>query len=487
MSHAERVEKGNTAVYEKRKQLNTSYYPHYHMAPYAGSMHGPSGLVFFKQIYHVFYEHNPYSESWGPMHWGHLTSTDLIRWRHHPIALAPGDDWDRNGCFSGSCVVHEDKLYAFYTGHHWLSDVMDDSQIFQVQCLAVSEDGFTFEKKGMIVKPPAGYVHFRDPKVWFQNKRWWMICGAQDSKNRAQLLLYSTDDIEDWDDSTVVVLSKTDDSNVFMYECPDFFVLENKYVLISSPQGMEPSGYLFRNRYQSGALIGDWKPGQKFIPATKFKELDYGHDFYAPLTVQAADGRRILIAWLDMWDSIYPTKNHKWSGMLTIPRVVTVDHMGRIRSHPIKEMENLRVSHHYLQSQSVRETSSILILKECVSCEIKVIFDVENSSAEKYGLWLGKGVEIFIDNQSRRVVLNRHYPEHKISGYRSYPLNNSVLFDLHIFFDKCSVEVFVNDGEAVISSRIFPSSDDRALSLFAMRGTAEVIHCDIWKLSESLQ
>lgn len=487
MSHDERVEKANTAVFEKRKQLNRTFYPLYHMAPYANSLHGPSGMVYFKDLYHVFYEHNPYAESWGAMHWGHLTSPDLIQWRHHPIALAPGDDWDRNGCFSGSGVVYEDKLYVFYTGHHWLTDSMDDSQIYQVQCLAVSEDGFIFEKKGMVVKPPSGFTHFRDPKVWYHDKRWWMICGARDAKDQGQLLLYSTDDLEDWDDSTVTVLAKSDDNNIFMWECPDFFPFDKNYVLLYSPQGIEGDGYQYRNRYQSGALVGDWKDCQTFVPVTKFRELDCGHDFYAPQTFLAKDGRRILIGWLDMWDSIMPTKEHKWSGMLTIPRVLTVDQTGRIRCHPIKEMESLRRSHQYLQAQAVRENSQLLMLQECISCEVKIIFDVENSTAEKYGLWLGKGLEIYIDNQSRRVILNRHYPEYTISGYRSCPLNDAVLFELHIFFDKSSVEVFINSGDAVMSSRIFPPGDDRALSLFAIHGTAEVIHCDLWELDEAVQ
>lgn len=486
MTHLERVDAANAAVYETRKFLNRNYYPLFHVAPFANSMHAPTGMIYFKQLYHIFYQHNPFAEKWGTMHWGHVTSTDMIQWRHHPIALAPGDDWDRNGCFSGSTVVHEDKLYAFYTGHHWLGDSMDDTQIYQVQCLAVSEDGFTFEKKGMVVKPPAGFTHFRDPKVWFQDNRWWMICGARDTKDRGQLLLYSTDDLEDWDDSTATVLARSEDNNVFMRECPDFFTVDHRQVLVFSPQGMEADGYSCRNRYQSGILVGEWRPGQQFQPFTKFQELDLGHDFYAPQTFLAKDGRRILIGWLDMWDSINPTKNHKWSGMLTIPRVLTVDKAGKVRCTPIKELESLRRSHQYLPAQEVYENSQLLMLHDCSCCEMKVIFDVQSSTAEKYGLWIGKGLEIFIDAQSSRVVINRHFPELTISGYRSSPINNAVLFELHIFVDKSSVEVFINGGEAVMSSRFYPSQDDRALSLFATHGTADVVNCDIWELSDIL-
>ncbi|EPY30859.1 beta-fructofuranosidase [Strigomonas culicis] len=457
------------------------------MAPYAGWMNDPNGLIYFKGLYHVFYQHNPYSAEWGPMHWGHLTSEDLIHWRHHPIALAPGDNWDRDGCFSGCAVENDGKLYLVYTGHHWLGEPLDDNQIYQVQCLAVSEDGFNFEKKGIIVKPPADFAHFRDPKVWFQNGSWWMICGARDEKDQGQLLLYNTDDIEDWDDSTFTIMFKPEDKNIFMCECPEAFFLKDKFVLIVSPQGKQSDGYSYQNLFQSGSYIGEWTPGDDFTNYTRFTEMDLGHDFYGPQTLVAPDGRRILIGWMNMWESNMPTKDHNWSGLLTVPREVTIDEeTGKLICVPIRELVSIRQEHVYIPPQYFQNNSQMRLVDNCSACEVNIMWGLENSTAEKYGLWLGKGLEIFVDNQAKRLVVNRNYSEHVISGYRSCPLPNSPYLQLQIFFDCSSVEVFVNNGVAVLTSRIYPQHGDRALSAFSINGQACLVQCDIWGLAKAI-
>ncbi|KAK7198618.1 sucrose hydrolase-like protein [Novymonas esmeraldas] len=487
MSHEQRVDEANNAVLAIRKTLDKEYYPLYHMAPYASSMNAPCGTIFFKGLYHVFYQHHPFAAEWGPMHWGHATSEDMIHWRHHPIALAPGDDWDRDGCFSGCSVVYDERLYVFYTGHHWLTDVADDSQIYQVQCLAISENGFSFEKRGIVVKPPAGFSHFRDPHVWFQDGRWWMVCGGRDLKDQGHLLLYSTDDLEDWDDSTYTVLAKSDDRNVYMWECPSFFPLQRHQLLVFSPQGMLGDEHAFRNRYQTGLLIGAWKPNEIFSVTSRFRELDLGHDFYGAQTFLTRDGRRVFLGWLDMWDTNMPTKRHHWAGMLSLPRVLLVDEAsGRIRTPPVKELESIRSNYQYLPQQVVRENSQLRLLADCSSYEVRVLFDLEKSTAEKYGLWLGRGLEIFVDEQSKRLVVNRHYPNHDISGYRSCPLPQQTSLLIHAYFDKSSVEVFVNEGETVLSTRIYPARKDRTLSLFAINGIAHVTRGDIWALNQAV-
>ncbi|KAG5504500.1 hypothetical protein JKF63_04952 [Porcisia hertigi] len=486
MSHEQRIDEASKAVLAIRKTIGREFYPEYHIAPYASSMNAPCGMIYFKGLYHVFYQHYPFAPEWGPMHWGHCTSENMIHWRHHPIALAPGDDWDRDGCFSGSSVVHDDRLYVFYTGHHWLTDIDDDSQIYQVQCLAVSENGFNFEKRGIVVKPPAGFSHFCGPYVWFQDECWWMVCGARDSKDQGQLLLYRTDDLEDWDDSTYMILSKSEDRNVYMWEYPGFFPLRHHQLLMFSLQGMY-SQHICRKRYQTGLLMGVWRPNKIFSITSSFKQLDIGHDFYGAQSFLTLDGRRVFIGWLDMWDTNMPTKRHQWVGMLSLPRVLFVDEVsGRIRTPPIKELECIRSNHQYLCKKILLDNSQIQLLPDCTSHEVRVLFDVEKSTGEKYGLWLGRGLEIYVDAQSKRLVVNRHYPDYNISGYRSYELPEQASLLVHAYFDKCSVEVFVNEGEAVLSTRIYPASEDRVLMLFATNGTAHVMRSDIWMLNQSI-
>jgi beta-fructofuranosidase len=531
LSHADRIAQATHAQKKAWSVMNKQWYPEYHIASYAGWMGVPGGLCYHKGAYHIFYQHNPYSENWGPMHWGHMTSEDLVHWKHQPIILAPGDAYDRDGCFSGSAVSANDKLYVFYTGHSWLTEEEmkllgsssssgDISSFYQQQCLAVSTDGIHFEKRGPVVRPPPGYVHCRDPKVWFQEGRWWMVCGARDvTKDLGQLILFTSDDLEHWDDSTWQVLGVTEDKNVFMWECPDLFRLEQADVLLFSPQGKRKVGYVNRNRFQSGYMLGAWStatagsalatiaqknaalpPGRvarrlrgscrltEFHVTQRFREIDRGHDFYAPQTFLTVDGRRIIIGWLDMWESPMPTREHGWSGCLTLPRELVLDPFtGSIRMIPPRELLQLRCAQAIIPPQRISESADMLLVEDCTSYELEVTFNCQTSTAEKYGLWLGSGAELFVDAQSNRLVLNRHYPQYMLSGYRSCNLPESVLLQLHVYIDRSSMEVFVNDGEEVFSSRVFPGEGDRTLRLFSMNGSADMVGGNMWKLRATIE
>ncbi|KAG5501261.1 hypothetical protein JIQ42_06262 [Leishmania sp. Namibia] len=527
-SHAERLAVANHTVRKAWDVMKKLWYPDYHMASFASWMGVPGGLCYHNGLYHVFYQHNPFSENWGPMHWGHLTSKDLVHWQHQPIALAPGEPFDHDGCFSGSSVSHDNKLYIFYTGHTWRADgdhtdgtgaMGEGGSFYQQQCLAVSSDGVNFEKLGAVVRPPPGYVHFRDPKVWYRDGRWWMVCGARDtSKDLGQLLLFTTEDLLHWDDKNWQVLGMAEDKNVFMWECPDVFQVNQVDVFLYSPQGMRKNGYAHRNRFQSGYLLGKWNasiateaPAQveagaprgtaargravggprwrtSFEVTQRFREIDRGHDFYAPQTLTTVDGRRLIIGWMDMWESPMPTRGHGWSGCLTLPRELILDPFtGSIRMVPPKELAMLRRAQAAIPSQRVQESTDVLLVENCTSYELDISFNAETSTAEKYGLWLGSGAELYVDAQSKRLVLNRHYPHHMLSGYRSCEMPTSVLLRLHVFIDRSSMEVFVNNGEATFSSRVFPEEGDRALRVFSVNGTADMVGGTMWKLKATVE
>ncbi|KAG5478696.1 hypothetical protein LSCM1_06100 [Leishmania martiniquensis] len=527
-SHAERLAVANHTVKKAWDVMKKLWYPEYHMASFASWMGVPGGLCHHEGVYHVFYQHNPFSENWGPMHWGHLTSKDLVHWQHQPIALAPGEPFDQDGCFSGSSVSHNNKLYLFYTGHAWRTDgdsigsngtMGESASFYQQQCVAVSSDGVSFEKLGAIVRPPPGYVHFRDPKVWYRDGRWWMVCGARDTaKDLGQLLLFTTEDLLQWDDTNWQVLGLTEDKNVFMWECPDLFPVDHADVFLYSPQGMRKAGYARRNRFQSGYLLGTWNTSQvtgappqveaaeskstaggdraivgsrwltSFDVTQRFRELDRGHDFYAPQTFATEDGRRLLIGWMDMWESPMPTRGHGWSGCLTLPRELVLDRFtGSIRMVPPRELAKLRRAQAAIPPQRILESTDVLLVENCTAYELDISFNTETSTAEKYGLWLGSGAELYVDAQSKRLVLNRHYPHHMLSGYRSCEMPTSVILRLHVFIDRSSMEVFVNSGEATFSSRVFPDEGDRALRVFSVNGTADMVGGTMWKLRATVE
>ncbi len=480
------IDQANQAVKQLEKVMNKQYYPRFHLAPQSGWMNDPNGLIYFKGLYHAFYQHHPFDENWGPMHWGHVVSDDLVTWKRLPIALAPGDAFDKSGCFSGSAIDKNGELCLVYTGHIWLQGQGNDEHICQTQCLATSKDGIHFEKHGTILTPEDGIMHFRDPKVWQQAGQWWMVVGQRDNNDVGQILLYRSHDFKKWQFDHVVVSHI--DPNVYMLECPDFFPLGDKWILMFSPQGMKAKGYQYRNRFQSGYIVGDWQPGKTFSIVKPFQEMDFGHDFYAPQSFVAKDGRRIIFAWMDMWESMMPSKQDKWMGAFTLPRELVLDRNNNVRNRPIKELEALREKPKNLSEITLNNELKNTDI-ESISCEINVDIDLTQSNAERFGLQLAatpdgkQATLLYVDLQSNRIVLDRSLSGLALKGYRSVRLPKTKKLNLHIYVDASSVEVFVNGDLYSLSSRIYPKLPaKRIVNLFAENGQAKIIKLDSWQL-----
>nr|WEI57543.1 putative GH32 family protein [Limonius californicus] len=451
------------------------WYPTYHLSPPSGWMNDPNGLIWFDGYYHAFYQHNPDAAAFGLMCWGHARSKDMITWEHLPVALRPSIEADSNGCFSGSAVDNNGTLTLIYTGNGFDR---------QTQCLASSQDTINFTNNSKVLDAPGNNPDFRDPKVWRESNTWYMVAGIR-VDDGGQVLLYKSDDLHDWQSQGV--LAKGDDSMGFMWECPDFFLLENKHILLMSPQGIQAQGYNNRNLFQSGYYLGTWQPGGQFNIEQDFIEIDNGHDFYATQTFLAPDGRRIMIAWASMWESPLPEREQKWAGMLSLPRELTLQGNGRVRVRPIAEIENYRLFQTQINNR-VLEREYVELENTTKAMEIITVWDLKQSDAEKYGLRLGDenlaeaGVYLYVDTQAQRLVLDRRYPQYGISGYRSVALPYENLLTLRVFFDSSSLEVFVNDGEASLTSRIYPLENQRHLALFAENGRATLQNSSRWRL-----
>lgn len=474
------LEKAEQTLEKAQTEVKQRWYPRYHLAARAGWMNDPNGLVWFNGWYHAFYQHHPYSTKWGPMHWGHARSKDLVHWEHLPIALAPEGPADKDGCFSGSAVVDGDTLALIYTGHKFHGPVNNDENLYQVQCLATSRDGIHFERHGMVIDTPEGLHHFRDPKVWREGNRWYMVVGSRVG-DIGQVRLYSSNDLHNWQDEGI--LAEAEGGMGYMWECPDFFTLEDKRILMFSPQGMKANGYKNRNLFQSGYLLCDWQPGRSLTHDGHFVELDHGHDFYAPQSLLTPDGRRIVIGWLDMWESPMPEQQDGWAGMLSLPREVTIIDGSRIRMKPAKEVMAIRRCYYPIAVQQLKN-QKVIVASDAVAVEVIVDFDRSASPAEQYGISLGDGLRVYVDNQAARLVLERRYPEYGIEGTRSIELPEGNTLSLRVFIDSSSVEVFVNDGAACMSSRIYPQPEHRNLMLFANSGMAVLTRAEYWSLDK---
>jgi beta-fructofuranosidase len=219
------------------RALADSHYPRWHHAPVTGLMNDPNGFVEFAGRYHLFYQWNPLACDHTFKCWGHWSSADLLHWRHEPIALMPDEEYDRNGCYSGSAVDNNGTLTLCYTGNVKFADGSRTAW----QCLATENPDGTFSKTGPVLPLPEGYTgHVRDPKVWRHEGRWYMVLGAQDRQKRGKVLLFSSADLHQWTSEGEIAgagINGLHDAG-YMWECPDLFPLGDQHILICCPQGI---------------------------------------------------------------------------------------------------------------------------------------------------------------------------------------------------------------------------------------------------------
>ncbi len=295
----------------------------YHFKNKQGWMNDPNGLVFFKGKYHAFFQHYPYAPRWGQMHWGHAVSRDLINWEELDIALYPDMPYENDGgCFSGSAIVKDGRLYLFYTSV--------SHELGQTQSVAYSDDGINFTKyeaNPVIRSSPLGDKGaFRDPKVFKYKDEYRMVVGAG-SYTIGSVLLYRSVDLIHWEYLGELI---TDGRFGGCIECPDLFPLEDKYVLMFSSMKSLPHRVCFA----TGSF-----DGTSFIPDNEeepYFALETGPDFYAPQTFSDKSGRRILIAWMYNW-SRRVGAGQTQVGAFTIPRELEFDLDGNLVMLPCAE------------------------------------------------------------------------------------------------------------------------------------------------------
>lgn len=434
------------------KVTNSRYRLNYHIMAPSGWINDPNGFCFFKGYYHIFYQYHPESAEWGPMHWGHSRSKDLVHWEPLPIALYPGDSEDTDGCFSGSAIVKDDRLYLIYTGHHLVAKNKPEDY-WQNQNLAVSDDGIHFKKcaaNPIIAKPPLdNAADFRDPKIWYRDHQWFVILGSKNSQGLGRVILYRSGDLKHWDYLGPIATAKSVDTEGYVWECPDFFELAGQNVLIMSPQGIKPLGLKYRNLYQTGYMIGKFDEQHNQFIHGEFQELDYGHDFYATQTMLAPDGRRLVFGWMDMWESDMPEQQDGWAGALTFPRELNLRD-GKLLMTPVRELARLRKQ---------------VLLDDSNPTSRKNIFEVPTKSIEYLANFNAKdNVKIKIQDIDHQLLLELNYSsatgkvtlqKYNDESLRIASVHPAATLDVHLLMDNSSVEIFVNNGEACFTERIY--------------------------------
>jgi beta-fructofuranosidase len=454
---------------EKYKDIVSKdpYRLNYHIMPPVGLLNDPNGFIHFKGVYHLFYQWNPFETNHGAKFWGHYTSTDLVHWELQPIALAPSEWYEKNGCYSGSAVQHEGKMFLFYTGN--VKD--DEGNRKTYQCLAVSEDGIHFEKKGPVIHLPKGYTaHFRDPKVWRKGDTWYLVIGAQSEKEEGRVVLFTSKDLETWKYLGPITGSNMNNLYEFgyMWECPDLFDLDGQDVLIVSPQGLKPKGYLYNNLYQAGYFVGKMDYESVRFKHGEFVELDRGFDFYAPQTTLDEKGRRILFGWMGVPEEnepYHPTIYHHWIHCMTIPRKLELKG-GKLYQMPVEELQNLREGE--VSYTGIPLSGENMELEHVNGKSVEILIDSLTNEYEKFEICFRHHAR-FIYNASKKLATfeRESLKEDKKIEARHCELES--LHKIHIYLDTSSVEIFLNGGEEVFSSRIFGDVTDESI-VFSSKG-----------------
>ena len=474
--------------------MNDIYRPEYHFTPPSNWMNDPNGLVFFDGEYHLFYQYHPHSSVWGPMHWGHAISTDLVHWQHLPIALYP----DEQGMiFSGSAVVDVDNTAGF--GKNALVAIFTYNKDYkESQNLAYSTDrgrSWTKYADNPVIPHLAHERDFRDPKVFWYEDHWVMALAAGD-----KILFFTSPDLKHWEQSGS--FGSGFGSTTGVWEMPDLFKLplgkdgEIRWVLIVGVGNGGPVG-------GSGTqyFIGYFN-GKTFISENHQDTIlwaDHGSDYYAPQSwSNEPNGRRIMLGWMSNWQYAREVSSDGWRGMFSVPRELSLTATAngvRLVHKPIPELEVLRVKGHHWQNRIVQPGENLLAGLTGEAFEIIAEFQVQ-SSVNSFGLHVRQGGEerttIGYNSRSQEVFIDRTRSgqsafKESFAAVHSASLEpQNGIVRLHIFMDRCSVEVFANDGIITLSDLIYPSPQSLGLEFFTEDSDVFIKSLDVYSMTSQI-
>lgn len=472
------IQKANE--YIERNRIRKEEKPVFHVTPPVGWMNDPNGFSVYNGKIHLFYQFHPYTNQWGPMHWGHQVSEDMMRWEELPVALAPEKEYDAAGCFSGSGIETEEGHVLVYTGVKEIKAEDGSVNVYQNQCVAIG-DGVSYHKieKNPVVdgeKLPEGFsrADFRDPKVWKDGEQYYMVAGNLDENNHGQIVLFSSNDLREW--KYEGVLAHSEGVLGRMWECPDFFPLDKKQILICSPQSMGAQKLEFHNGHNSVYFVGDYnKETGEFVKDAPLS-LDYGLDFYAPQTTGLPDGRRILIGWMQSWDASLIPEEQKWNGMMTLPRELSLVNNQLIQK-PIRELKQYHSGKVTYEKQKISGTCQLDGIKgRTIDMSVEIAkgdyqeFCIEVAHNEAYTTYYryNPATEVIEVDRTysgvcKDVVCQRKMQVKEVSD----------TLKLRFILDRNSVELFVNDGRQVSSTVIYtPQEADEIV--FSCDGETEI-------------
>lgn len=443
---------------------------HFHMMPPTGWMNDPNGLCQFHGVNHIYFQYTPFLAGWGTKLWGHYTTKDWVHYTEEEPFLFPDTKWDRDGVYSGSACVKEDGIHYFYTGNVKLQDkeydyIMNGRE--QNTMHLFSPDGKNITVKELVMTnenyPSNMSKHVRDPKIYEKDAYYYMIQGGRDDENRGCVLLFQSDNLKDWKWYDTVYSKQPFG---YMWECPDLFEIDGQQIMTCCPQGVEQQGYEYQNVYQCGYFPVSFDIENKKYEFSEFTELDKGFDIYAIQTFQDEKGRRILIGWMGIPDADYDndaTVQYDWIHALTMPRELSFKD-GKLLQKPLKEMQQLRKNEfHCALSEFVQWEPK----DSCFELHIDFEERTEKNSSVKIQL----REDVFLSWEKGLFRLNMGKSGH---GRKERIAEIKQLRNLTIFSDTSAIEIFINDGENVMTTRVYSENLEQKVTFLSKGNVGNV-------------
>ncbi len=462
--------------------------PAFHVTGTVGWINDPNGFSCYKGEYHLFYQYHPYDTNWGPMHWGHVKTRDFICWERLPAAIAPDTETDRDGCFSGSAVELADgRQMLVYTGVYQTRRSDGQMETFQQQCVAFG-DGVNYEKypgnpvlDGSDLPAGGSVLDFRDPKVWQESDgSFSMVVGNRTPDGSGAIRLFTSPDGTHWTYTGTLDASHNEYGR--MWECPDFFPLGGRQVMLVSPQEMTAAGLEFHAGFGSIALIGNYDSAAHRFERERVQSIDYGTDFYAPQTLESYDGRRIMIAWMQNWATTgCQPQGARWFGQMTLPRELTLRN-GRLVQNPVRELERYRghkVSYKNLLVTGESNLSGVSGRLMDLTVTVRPVDG--RASYQAFKLRLAKDgqretlIRYKVSNSTLRLDRTHSGFPYDIVNVRDFPVRpQDGAVKLRVIMDRYSLEVFVNDGEQAATMAIYTPLSAQSVSFEVVEGAAYI-------------
>jgi beta-fructofuranosidase len=441
--------------------------PGYHFTPPANWMNDPNGLIHWKGRYHLFYQYNPAAPVWGDIHWGHAVSDDLVHWDDLPIAFAPTpDSQDEGGCWSGCAFDNGGVPTILYTGaRHFHGN--------QLPCLATTSDDdlIAWTKhpgNPVIAAPPPelDQLGFRDHTVWREGDLWVQGIGSGVRDVGGTVLVYTSPDLVDWTYVGPLLTGDVKDRGALwlgsLWECPQFFRLGDKHVLVFSAWDNGVG-------YYSVYMIGSYRD-YRFYPETAPERIDFGDTyFYAPQMMVDASGRTLMWGWVQEGRGVDSQKAAGWSGAMSLPRVLSLHDDGALGMQPAPELQKLRGEAIPVNLAEIAP-DQLYIFEDITGDQLEIIAAFEITPDSEIDLHVRRspdGAEyarIFYDGRtgqigidSTRVASDDSDVRHEIKAGMFRPEGSRL--HLHIFIDHSVIEVFINE-RAAITSRVYPQRTD---------------------------